>query len=195
MSTRGRNSFKGLTSARFVKNKVNSEFRNRQPRQDARAIDPYIANNPMLNDSITKKELVARIDALDSMMGFSRIEHGEADGMKPRKGWLVNMHATTIPSDEYLTGYSGVDYYFLDEEGGSFKTTLQFDPYFFLDLIPGHESEVEEWLKKFLEECHVKNLSRVIKEDLALPNHLVGLQKNLIKLTFHNVQDLSLIHI
>ncbi|KAG2736113.1 hypothetical protein G9P44_000203 [Scheffersomyces stipitis] len=190
MSTRGRNSFKGSTSARFVKNKVNSEFRNRQPRQDARAIDPYIANNPMLNDSITKKELVARIDALDSMMGFSRIEHGEADGMKPRKGWLVNMHATTIPSDEYLTGYSGVDYYFLDEEGGSFKTTLQFDPYFFLDLIPGHESEVEEWLKKFLEECHVKNLSRVIKEDLALPNHLVGLQKNLIKLTFHNVQDL-----
>ena len=77
-----------------------------------------------------KKELVERIDHIDSIMGFDRLEHGENDGNKPRKGWLINMHATTIPTDDYLAGYSGVDYYFLDEEGGSFKATLQFDPYF-----------------------------------------------------------------
>lgn len=144
----------------------------------------------MLNDSITKQELVSRIDQLDSIMGFDRVEHGENDGTKPRKGWLINMHGTTIPSDNYLAGYSGVDYYFLGEDGGSFKATLQFDPYFFLMCLPGHEAEVEEWLRRELEAAHVKNITRELKDDLALPNHLVGLQRLLIKVSFHNVSDL-----
>ncbi|EGW34100.1 DNA-directed DNA polymerase epsilon, catalytic subunit A [Spathaspora passalidarum NRRL Y-27907] len=184
-----KSNFKGSTSARFVKNDKITKYKTERPRQEI-PVDPYVANNPMLNDAHQKRELVERIDKLDSIMGFDRFEHGEHDGAKPRKGWLVNMHATTIPSDQYLTGYSGVDYYFLDEEGGSFKATLQYDPYFFVEVLPGHESEVEEWAKKFLESCNVKSLTRVSKEDLALPNHLLGLKKNLIKLTFHNVSDL-----
>ncbi|KAI5954179.1 POL2 [Candida jiufengensis] len=186
--------FKGSTSARYVKNNDGktkykiSEFRNRQPSQP---IDPYKANNPMLNDSIQKKEMVTRIDQIDSIMGFDRLEHGEKDGNKPKKGWLINMHSTTIPSESYLTGYSGVDYYFLDEEGGTFKATIQYDPYFFIDIISSEfQSEVEEWMRKYLETCNVKSFGRVIKEDLSLPNHLLGLKKNLIKLTFHNIQDL-----
>lgn len=181
-------SFKGSTSARFVKNKLKSEFRIRPDRNNKQ--NEPVSTNPMLNDSIQKKELVKRIDELDSIMGFDRIQHGEHDGTKPRNGWLINMHSTTIPSDTYLTGYSGVDFYFLDEEGGSFKATLQYDPYFFVETQHGHEAEVEEWLRKFLEPANVKNLSRLLKDDLALPNHLVGLQKHLIKLSFHNVLDL-----
>ncbi|KAG5420383.1 POL2 [Candida metapsilosis] len=191
-----RPAFKGSSSARFVKNDNNkrskyqtSQYRTRQHQEPE---DPYKANNPMLTDSIQKKDLVARIDQMDSLMGFDRFEHGENDGNKPRKGWLINMHATIIPSESYLTGYSGVDYYFLDEEGGSFKATLQYDPYFFIETVAnsGHESEVEEWMRKFLEICNVKSFGRVTKEDLSLPNHLLGLKKNLIKLTFHNIQDL-----
>lgn len=193
------NAFKGSNSARFVKNQMTTNYRNtndyrqqnNRNRQQQQPEDPYVANNPMLNDSIQKKELVERIDHIDSIMGFDRLEHGENDGNKPRKGWLINMHATTIPTDDYLAGYSGVDYYFLDEEGGSFKATLQFDPYFFVDVLPGdHELEVEEWMRKYLETANVKSYSRVIKEDLKLPNHLLGLQKTLIKLSFHNIQDL-----
>lgn len=75
----------------------------------------------MLTDSIQKKDLVARIDQMDSLMGFDRFEHGENDGNKPRKGWLINMHTTTIPSDNYLTGYSGVDYYFWTKKEGVLK--------------------------------------------------------------------------
>lgn len=187
------NTFKGSSAARFVKNRTNggnnrtikTEFKSSNRRDDA-----IQSSNPMLNDSIQKKDLVTRIDELDSIMGFDRIEHGELDGMKPRKAWLINMHATTIPTDNYLAGYSGVDYYFLDEEGGSFKVTLQFDPYFYLVVLPGHEAEVEELLKKLLEPCNIKNICRIQKEDLSLPNHLVGLQKTLIKLTFHNISDL-----
>lgn len=187
MSSRG-NFNKGSTSARFVKNKtVRSEFKSQ-----TREVDPLIANNPMLNDSIQKRELVERLDNLDSIMGFDRVEHGENDGAKSRKGWLINMHATTIPSDNNSIpgGYSGVDYYFLDEEGGSFKATYKFSPYFFVEVVPGHEPEVEEWMRRFLDISNVKLISRVVKDDLELPNHLVGLQKTLIKLTFHNLQDL-----
>ena len=58
-------------------------------------------------------------------------------------------------------------------------------------MLPGdHELEVEEWMRKYLETANVKSYSRVIKEDLKLPNHLLGLQKTLIKLSFHNIQDL-----
>ncbi|CAK9437319.1 uncharacterized protein LODBEIA_P16970 [Lodderomyces beijingensis] len=193
MPSTSRGGFKGSTTARYVKSEnrngkfKTSEFRNRQHAP----VDPHVANNPMLNDSIQRKELVSRIDHMDSLMGFDRLEHGENDGNKPRKGWLINMHATTIPSQSYLTGYSGVDYYFLDKEGGSFKATLQYDPYFFVDILSNEfESEIEEWLRKFLESCHVKSFGSVIKEDLSLPNHLLGLKKSLIKLTFHNINDL-----
>ena len=178
MSSSSKPTFKGSTSARFVKNDKRSKYRTSQyrSRKHQEPEDPYKANNPMLTDSIQKKDLVTRIDQMDSLMGFDRFEHGENDGNKPRKGWLINMHATTIPSDGYLTGYSGVDYYFLDEEGGSFKATLQYDPYFFIETIaPGHESEVEEWMRKHLEICNVKSFGRVTKEDLSLPNHLLGL--------------------
>lgn len=180
------NRFKGSTSARFVKNKskITSEFRLGKDDLDPQKL------NPMLNDSISKRELVEKIDALDSLMGFDRFDHGEFDGAKPRKGWLINMHATTIPSEDYIAGYSGVDFYFLDEEGGSFKSTLQYDPYFFLMVMPGREAEVEEVLKKTLEEFHLKSISRELKDDLALPNHLVGLKRTLIKLQFHNISDL-----
>lgn len=146
--------------------------------------------NPMLNDSVTKKELVEKIDQMDALMGFERFEQGDHDGAKPRKGWLINMHATTVPTDDYMPGYSGVDFYFLDSEGGTFKSTIQYDPYFFLMVMPGKESEVEEALKKSLEQFNVKSVTRELKEDLALPNHLVGIKRTLIRLTFHNITDL-----
>lgn len=183
MATTTARRYQGSTSARFVKNKtVTAQFK------VAKTED--VLQNPMLNDSITRKDLVTRIDALDSLMGFDRYDHGDLDGEKPRKGWLINMHATTIPSEDYIAGYSGVDFYFLDEEGGSFKATLQHDPYFFLLVQPGREAEVEEAIKKTLEPFHIKAVSREVKDDLALPNHLVGLKRTLVKLLFHNVSDL-----
>ncbi|GEQ71873.1 hypothetical protein JCM33374_g5559 [Metschnikowia sp. JCM 33374] len=107
--------YKGSTSARFVKNKstpgkVTTQFNaskdNREP----------LSENPMLNDSITRRDMVEKIDALDSLMGFERFEHGDLDGARP--------------------------------------------------------------------------LARELKDDLALPNHLVGLKRTLLRLSFHNVSDL-----
>lgn len=179
--------FKGCMSARFVKNKaskVTTKFKVNLEEEDPAKL------NPMKNDVHMKHELVQKIDKMDSLMGFDRFEHGEQNGAKPRKGWLINMHGTTIVSDDYPTGYSGVDFYFLDVEGGSFKATVQYDPYFFLIVVPGKEAEVEEALKSILGECSMKSISRGLKDDLAQPNHLIGLKRTLLKLVFHNVTDL-----
>lgn len=187
MTVANASAFKGSTLARFVKNKptkITSQFRVSKEIEDPSKL------NPMLNDAVTRRDLVEKIDRLDSLMGFDRFDQGEMDGDTPKRGWLINMHATTIPSDEYMAGYSGVDYYFLDEEGGSFKSTVQYDPYFFLIVLPGREAEVEEALKKALEEVRIKAISREQKDDLSLPNHLVGIKRSVIKLSFHNVSDL-----
>lgn len=176
--------FNKNSSNKFKNNNITKEFKLRNDE-----LEPE-KPNPMLNDAITKKDLVEKIDKMDALMGFERFDQGDLDGTKPRKGWLINMHATTIPTQDYMAGYSGVDFYFLDAEGGTFKSTIQYDPYFFLMVMPGKESEVEEALKKTLEPFSVKSVTRELKEDLSLPNHLVGIKRVLIRLTFHNITDL-----
>lgn len=181
--------FRGSTSARFVKNTKQPKKITQGYKLSKDQLVPEKAN-PLLNDAIQKREIVEQIDNMDKLMGFERFEHGDHDGAKPRKGWLINMHATIVPTEDYLAGYSGVDYYFLDAEGGSFKATIQYDPYFFLLVVPGKEAVVEEALKKLLEQFNMKSVSRELKEDLKVPNHLVGLQRSVLRLVFHNTSDL-----
>lgn len=142
---------------------------------DREAAEP-VAVLPMVGDP-TRPDVSLRIDAVDAVMGFARHDAGK------RTGWLVNMHTTCIAAGEGLTGHSGVDYYFLDAEGGLFKATLTFDPYMFIKCVLGRENEVEEFLKRKLEGS-LKTISRVVKQDLAMPNHLVGLRLTLLKLEF-----------
>lgn len=167
--------FKGSSTARFVKNTSNKR-------------DNYIPNNNSssfgASSGIKLLDQVKKTDEIDVMMGFERFEAGP-----PKTGWLMNMHATTIPSKDYVSGVAAVDYYFLDDEGGTFKATVQYDPYLYVACTPGYDAEVEEYLKKILE-SNIKSISRLTKDDLAMPNHLVGLKKNLLKLTFPNSNDL-----
>lgn len=151
-------------------------------------IAPKLSNESKLLADATSAarrfDNVANVDSVDDKMGFPRFEHG------PMKvGWLINMHSTTLPSDEVLDGLAAVDYYFLDEDGGSFKATLNYDPYFFLSCKKGVETELEEYLRRILDGT-LKSISRTFREDLKLPNHLVGKKRHLLQLNFHNVNDL-----
>ena len=65
---------------------------------------------------------------IDKKMGFERYEGGQ----KQRIGWLINMHSTMLIDEEKGGQKSAVDFYFLDEEGGSFKATMQYSPYFLI---------------------------------------------------------------
>ncbi|KAL8831351.1 MAG: hypothetical protein Q9191_000907 [Dirinaria sp. TL-2023a] len=121
---------------------------------------------------------------IDESMGFARYESG-----KRKTGWLCNMHSTSIEDDMIPGGRAGVDYYFIQEDGGTFKATVEYDPYFLIAVRKGKEAEVEEWCRKKFEGL-VKGVKRIEKEDLQMPNHLLGYRRIFLQLLFANVNNL-----
>lgn len=173
MSSRG--NFRGSTSARFVKNRRQNNDNNGQKYQ--KNYNNFTGNRGQgsengrtIFDEVAEERIkhVRDIDRIDSIFGFDKYESGPR-----RTGWLVNMHSTLIQDEDSHDQLSGVDYYFLDEEGGSFKVTFQFDPYFLIACPPGKSTELEEWLRRTLDTT-VKSMCSVEKEDLDLANHLTG---------------------
>ncbi|KAG8905443.1 DNA polymerase epsilon catalytic subunit [Tulasnella sp. 403] len=129
-------------------------------------------------------EDVKLCDEIDEKLGFARYSDGPS-----REGWLVNMHPTLIKDDEHPTGRAGVDYYFIQDDGGMFKATMFCEPYFFVACKGGSESVVEEYLMKRYEGV-LNRIVRVKKEDLKMPNHLLGYRRLYLQLRFVNVSDL-----
>jgi len=124
---------------------------------------------------------------IDEKMGFERYDAG-----RKREGWLVNAQPTSI-EDERVEGGGGraaLDCYFLEEDGATFKATVEYEPYFLVAVRKGHEGEVEEWCKRVPGGGAVKSVRRVEKEDLQMPNHLLGYRRTLLELRFANVQNL-----
>lgn len=70
-------------------------------------------------------EQVRLSDEVDAKFGFERVQEGQR-----REGWLINMHPTLIKDPDYAGGRAAVDFYFITDEGGSFKCTMQYEPYF-----------------------------------------------------------------
>ncbi|KAJ9116229.1 DNA polymerase epsilon catalytic subunit [Naganishia onofrii] len=129
------------------------------------------------------------MDEVDEKLGFWRFESGKVDG-EEKIGWLVNMHQTLLKSDSHAGGLAAVDYYFIQEDGGMFKATVAFEPYFFVVCKPGTESIVEEWLMKKYEGLLIR-VDRIKKWDLSIPNHLLSPPPVVLRLKFHNTQDLQ----
>ena len=121
---------------------------------------------------------------IDESMGFARYDSG-----RKKTGWLCNMHSTTIEDEKIPGGRAGVDYYFLEEDGGTFKATVEYDPYFLIAVKKGKEADVEEWCRRKFEGL-VKRVKRIEKEDLQMPNHLLGYRRMFLQLAFENVSDL-----
>ncbi|KAJ3012895.1 DNA polymerase epsilon catalytic subunit [Thoreauomyces humboldtii] len=123
-------------------------------------------------------------DALDEKMGFWRYREG------PEKlGWMVNMHPTLAMDGEWPSGKAAADLYFLEEDGETFKATVIYQPYFFVICKPGTEPEVEEYVRRRFAQV-ILSIERVEKDDLSLPNHLLGHKRTLLKLKFWNMQNL-----
>ncbi|XP_068086023.1 DNA polymerase epsilon catalytic subunit 1 [Anabrus simplex] len=122
-------------------------------------------------------------DSIDVKYGFERVsDHLE------RVGFLINMHTTEI-LDEDKRLVSAVDYYFMQEDGSRFKVSLPFRPYFYVLPKKDCMQEVSAYLsKRFAGILH--KMDFVSKEDLDLPNHLIGLKQKFLKLSFLTVNDL-----
>ncbi len=150
-------------------------------RASTNAVDEAVSQEQKFDD-------VATLDAIDASLGFERVEEGPM-----REGWLVGIHPTLGRDDETSAGNargkSGVDLYFIQDDGASFKCTTWYHPYFYLACRPQTEAAVEEWLLRKFEGALLR-CERENKEDLKLPNHLLGYQRTFLKLFFLNVQDL-----
>ena len=131
-----------------------------------------------------RKESTRLAHAIDESMGFVRYESG-----KKIVGWLCNMHSTSIEDEKVPGGRAAVDYYFIQEDGATFKATVEYDPYFLIAVKRRKEAEVEEWCRRKFDGL-VKSIQRIDKEDLRMPNHLLGYRRTFLRLNFANVSDL-----
>ena len=131
-----------------------------------------------------KVEATRLAHSIDESMGFLRYDSG-----REKVGWLCNMHSTTIEDEKIPGGKAGVDYYFIEEDGNTFKATIGYDPYFLIAVRRGKEAEVDEWCRRKFEGL-IKGIERVEKEDLQMPNHLLGYRRMFLRLSFENVPDL-----
>ncbi len=155
-------------------------------------------------DERAERTLLAQ--QIDEAMGFARFESG-----RRKEGWLVNVQPTTVGLDGSSgnsgsgsgtgtgtgngTGSGGraaLDCYFIEEDGQTFKATVEYEPYILIAVRRGRESEVEEWLKRVPGGGGgvVRAVRRVEKDDLSMPNHLLGYRRGFLELRFANVQDL-----
>ncbi|KAJ6441015.1 DNA polymerase epsilon catalytic subunit A [Purpureocillium lavendulum] len=132
-----------------------------------------------------KWERTRLAQTIDENMGFGRYESG-----KKKEGWLVNVQSTSIEDERIPGGRAALDCYFIELDGSTFKATVEYDPYFLIAVKRGHESEVEEWVKRVPGGGVVKGIRRIEKDDLDLPNHLLGHRRTFLELKFANVNDL-----
>ena len=72
-------------------------------------------------------EQVRLSDEIDTKLGFERVQEGQR-----REGWLINMHPTLVKDPDYPGGRAAVDFYFITDEGDSFKCTMQYESYFLI---------------------------------------------------------------
>ena len=131
-----------------------------------------------------KVEATRLANTIDERMGFARYDAG-----RKKVGWLCNMHSTSIEDSKVPGGRAGVDFYFLEGNGESFKATVEYDPYFLIASEWGKEAEVEEWVRRKLEGA-IKGVRRLVKDDLSMDNHLRGNRRTYLELRFANVGDL-----
>ena len=159
---------------------ANSSFNPRRPR----VVEAASLRASEATSQDEKLQSTRLAHAIDESMGFARYESG-----RKRTGWLCNMHSTAIEDQQIPGGRAGVDYYFLEEDGGTFKATVEYDPYFLIAVRRGKEAEVEEWCRRKFEGL-VKGVKQIQKEDLQMPNHLLGYRRIFLRLSFENVNDL-----
>ena len=124
-------------------------------------------------------------EELDVKFGFER----RLDPT-PQLGWLLSMYESSIRDEDTKLEHNAIDLYFLCEDGSTFKATKRFEPYFYLGFKDGIETkDIEAWLLRRFEGL-IFFCEPMYKEDLDLKNHLSGMKRLYLKLSFRTNSDL-----
>ncbi|VDN09429.1 unnamed protein product, partial [Dibothriocephalus latus] len=125
-------------------------------------------------------------EIIDCKYGFENFS-----GPGEKLGWLINTHPTDI-LDESRNLVSAVDFYFLQADGSRFKVSRAFLPYFYVSVMGdrGVEAEVTTFLTRKYS-GRIAKIDLIEKEDLDMPNHLVGIKARYLKLSFNSVDELT----
>ncbi|PSR89873.1 DNA polymerase epsilon catalytic subunit A like [Actinidia chinensis var. chinensis] len=150
---------------------MNGEGRRRGDRRDLR---------------ISKKQklILTAEEQLESKLGFDLFSEGDK-----RLGWLLTFSSSSWEDQETRKVYSCVDLYFVCQDGSTFKSKYKFRPYFYAATKDKMEMDVEAYLRRRYE-SQIADIEIIEKEDLDLKNHLSGLQKAYLKISFDTVQQL-----
>ncbi|URE33478.1 DNA polymerase [Musa troglodytarum] len=135
------------------------------------------------NPSKQKHRLNAE-EVLERKLGFDLFTEGDK-----RLGWLLTFSPSSWEDQETNKIYSCVDLYFVSQDGLTFKVKHKFPPYFYAATKDKMELEVEAYLRRRYER-QITDVEIVDKEDLDLKNHLSGLNRSYLKLSFDTVQQL-----
>ncbi|XP_040949366.1 DNA polymerase epsilon catalytic subunit A isoform X2 [Gossypium hirsutum] len=134
----------------------------------------------------SKKQKLIRSaeEELESKLGFDLFTEGEK-----RLGWLLTFASSSLEDSDAGKVYSCVDLYFVSQDGSCFKSKFKFRPYFYAAAKNKAEMDVESYLRRRYE-TQIAGIEIVEKEDLDLKNHLSGLHKRYLKISFDTVQQL-----
>lgn len=123
-------------------------------------------------------------DKIDSKYGFDRVKDTQE-----RTGYLINMHSNEI-LDEDRRLVAALDLFFIQMDGSRFKVSVVYEPYFLVLPKAGQSLEIARYLgKKYI--GLLTRIEHIKKEDLDMPNHLIGIQQNFLKLSFPNSTSLN----
>ncbi|KAF3943032.1 hypothetical protein CMV_030371 [Castanea mollissima] len=134
----------------------------------------------------SKKQKLIRTaeEELESKFGFDLFSEGDK-----RLGWLLTSSPSSWEDEDTQHVYSCVDLYFVSQDGSTFKSKYKFRPYFYAATKEKTEVDVEAYLRRRYE-SQIADIEIIEKEDLDLKNHLSGLHKPYLKLSFDTVQQL-----
>ncbi|KAG6954512.1 hypothetical protein JG688_00012321 [Phytophthora aleatoria] len=162
-------------------------------------------NRPGRGMTEVKQYALKKGDELDKKFGFYLLpelleQEEEARKEQPdvamdgedhaKLGWLLNLRACTLPDPvEGKNEVSGLELYFLEQDGKAFKTRIIYQPYFYVRPEANRSQEVIAYcLRQF--EGLVAKAERVFREDLDMADHLNGKKALYVKLSFATVTDL-----
>ncbi|XP_049379283.1 DNA polymerase epsilon catalytic subunit A-like isoform X1 [Solanum stenotomum] len=123
-------------------------------------------------------------EQLESKLGFDAFTEGDK-----RLGWLLTLASSSWEDQETRKVYSCVDLYFVCQDGSTFKAKYKFRPYFYVATKDKMEMDVDSYLRRRYE-SQIADIEVLEKEDLDLKNHLSGLHRSYLKISFDTVQQL-----